>query len=144
MINGLAPHLPSPKPNFRTNRRNRFGTRLLARAMNLAGKRWSARAIKQAGDDGAATILTRSDTELGLEQIVDGLRIGFAAGRLHHLADEPLDRRRLDFNLGNLVRIASYDVVDRLFNGAQVGDLSHAARLDQRARVATPRPDDLE
>ncbi len=36
----------------------------------------------------------RSDAELGLEQIVHRLRVGLAARRLHHLADEPADRAR--------------------------------------------------
>src|SRR5579871_3332876 len=42
------------------------------------------------------------DAELGLQQRVDGFRIGLAAGRLHHLADEPLDRRGLGLGLLHL------------------------------------------
>jgi hypothetical protein len=68
--------------------------------------------------DAAATVLTRSDTELGLEQVVDSLRIGLAAGRLHHLADEPLNCRWLGLGLGDLVRIGGDDVVDHLFDRA--------------------------
>src|ERR1700754_3803110 len=50
----------------------------------------------------------------------------------------------LGFRLRNLVRIGGDDVVDHLFDRAQVRDLLHAARLDQLARVAAFGPDDLE
>jgi len=46
-----------------------------------------------------------SDAELGLEQVVDRLRIGLAAGRLHHLSDEPADQLRLGAGLRDLVGI---------------------------------------
>src|SRR5712664_4843628 len=42
---------------------------------------------------------SRSDAEFGFEQVVDGLRIGLAARRLHHLADEPADQLRLGLGL---------------------------------------------
>src|SRR5439155_1802272 len=87
---------------------------------------------------------TFSDPELRLQEIVHGLRIGLAAGRLHHLTDEPAGELRPGFRLRDLVRIGRYDVVDHLFDRAEIGDLLHAARLDQRARVAAFLPDDLE
>jgi hypothetical protein len=37
------------------------------------------------------------------------LRIGFAAGRLHHLADEPAGQLRLGFRLRHFVRQFSSD-----------------------------------
>ena len=38
-----------------------------------------------------------SKSELALEQFVHGLRVGLAAGGLHHLSDEPADRLRVGF-----------------------------------------------
>jgi hypothetical protein len=58
----------------------------------------------------------RSDADLLLEQIVDRLRIGLAARRLHHLADEPADRFRVRFGVGDLVGVLGDDVVDDLFD----------------------------
>src|SRR5262249_49652675 len=78
----------------------------------------------------------RSEAELALEQVVDRLRIGFAAGRLHHLADEPAERLRLVLHLRSLVGIGRDDVVDDLLDRREVGDLLHAAALHERARVA--------
>jgi hypothetical protein len=37
----------------------------------------------------SASIKLRSDAELVFQERVDRLRVGLAAGRLHHLADEP-------------------------------------------------------
>src|SRR5947209_17768194 len=96
------------------------------------------------GDDTAATDLIRSDAELGFEQIVDRLRISLAAGRLHDLADEPADELWLGFRLLDLVRVGGDDVIDDLFDRAEVSDLPHAARLDQRAGIAALLPDNLE
>src|SRR6266567_4260739 len=48
----------------------------------------------------AASPSRRSEPELVLEQVVDGLRIGLAARRLHHLADEPAGQLRLRLHLG--------------------------------------------
>src|SRR3954466_10259049 len=87
---------------------------------------------------------TLSDAELRLQQIVDGLRIGLAAGLLHHLADEPAGELRLGFRLRDLVRIGGDDVVDDLLDRAQVRNLLHAAAFDQLAWVTALRPDDLE
>src|SRR4030095_7130786 len=55
------------------------------------------------------------DAELRFQEIVDGLRVGLAAGLLHHLADEPAGELRLGFRLRDLVRIGRNDVVDDLF-----------------------------
>src|SRR4051812_39199540 len=85
-----------------------------------------------------------SETELGFQEIVDGLRVRLAAGRLHHLADEPAERLRLRPGLRHLVRIGCDDLVDRLLDRREVGDLLHAARLDDGAGIAALLPDDLE
>jgi len=98
---------------------HRFGPRFSEQAIDFAAMddRRASRAITRSGDDDTtATILTRSDAELGLEQVVDGLRIGLAARRLHDLADEPADELRLGFRLGYLVRIGGDDVVHHLFD----------------------------
>jgi hypothetical protein len=71
---------------------------------------------------GAAEPL-RSDAELGLEEIVDRLRVGFAAGRFHHLADEPADRFRVHPGVGDLVRVLGEDVGDELFEFPRVAYL---------------------
>ena len=59
---------------------------------------------------------SRSETELLLEQVIDGLRVGLAARRLHHLADEPADRLRVGFGVGDLVGVSTDDVVDDLLD----------------------------
>jgi hypothetical protein len=99
---------------------HRFGSRFSEQAIDFAAMddRRASRAITRSDDDTTATILTRSDAELGLEQVVDGLRIGLAAGRLHDLADEPADELRLGFRLRYLVRIGGNDVVHHLFDRA--------------------------
>src|SRR6266550_1178229 len=105
----------SPRTVFWANRARRFGSRgFLARRRNAAR---GARS-RQFGDAAIGRRrlppprARRSDAELGLEQVVDGLRIGLAARRLHHLADEPADHLRLGFRLRDLVGIAGDDVVD--------------------------------
>jgi hypothetical protein len=65
----------------------------------------------------------RSDAELGLEEIVDRLRVGLAAGRFHHLADEPADRFRVRLRVGDLVRVLGKDVGDELFEFPRVAYL---------------------
>src|SRR3984885_4191161 len=47
------------------------------------------RAKRSRARDGGSDTPRRSDADLLLEQIVDRLRVGLAARRLHHLADEP-------------------------------------------------------
>jgi hypothetical protein len=66
---------------------------------------------------------TCSDAEFLLEQRVDRLRIGFATGRLHDLADEPTDHGRLCLHLFDLVWIAGDDLVHGALDRAGVGDL---------------------
>src|SRR5262245_44145450 len=85
-----------------------------------------------------------SETELRFQEIVDGLRVRLAAGRLHHLADEPAERLRLRLGLRHLVRIGRDDLVDHLFDRREVGDLLHAARFDDGAGLTALLPDDLE
>ena len=65
----------------------------------------------------------RSNTETRLEEIVDRLRIGFAAGSFHHLADEPADRFRVALGVADFVRILRDNVVDELFQRRNIGDL---------------------
>ena len=48
------------------------------------------------------------------------------------------------FACATLSGLAAMIVVDHLLDRAGVGDLLHAARLDDRARVAAFLPDDLE
>ena len=50
----------------------------------------------------------------------------------------------LAFASRDLVGIVGDDLVDHLLDRADVGDLLHAALLDDRARVAALAPDDLE
>ena len=50
----------------------------------------------------------------------------------------------LAFACSHLVGIGGDDRVDRLLDGAGVGDLLHAALLDDLGRVAALGPDDLE
>jgi hypothetical protein len=57
-----------------------------------------------------------SDAEFGFEQVVDRLRVSLAAGRLHHLADEPAHQLRPGAGLRDLVGIGGDDVVDDLFD----------------------------
>ena len=68
-----------------------------------------------------------SDAELALQQFVDGLRIGLAAGRLHDLAHEPADERRLGLGLLRLVEIGSDDGVKAWLNGKVV----HSNNVDR-------------
>jgi hypothetical protein len=65
----------------------------------------------------------RSDVELCLEYLVDGLRVRLAPGRLHHLAYEPSDHCGLRFRLSRLVGIAGNDIIDELFDRGCVGHL---------------------
>src|ERR1700735_4345006 len=72
----------------------------------------------------------RSDADLLLEQVVDGLRVGLAARRLHPLADDPADRFRVRFGVGDLVGVLSDDVVDDLFERGEVGHLLETTLFD--------------
>jgi hypothetical protein len=44
------------------------------------------------------------DAELCLDQVLHCLRVGLAAGCLHHLADEPAGKCGLGLGLGDLIR----------------------------------------
>ena len=57
--------------------------------------------------------------------------------------NQPIELR-LGFRLRDFLGIGGDDVVDHLFNRAEISDLLHPSRLDQRARIATFLPDDLE
>ena len=60
------------------------------------------------------------------------------------LTDEPADGFRICFRVGDLVGILGDDVIDRRLDGAEIGDLFHAALRDDGARIAALRPDDFE
>ena len=74
--------------------------------------------------------LSGSDTQLRFQDVVDGLGVGFAAGGFHDLADEPPEGLRLVLHLGDLFGVGGDDLVHDLFDGAGVGDLFEAVRLD--------------
>jgi len=85
-----------------------------------------------------------SGADLLLEQVVDGLWVGLAARRLHHLADKPADRLRILFRILKLVGILTDNAVDQCLDRRNIGDLLQSAPFDDRARIATLVPDDLE
>src|SRR5215207_2306456 len=66
-----------------------------------------------------------------LQELVDDLGVGLAAGRLHHLADEPAEQRGLGLVGRELPRIGVDHRLDGGLDGAGVGDLLQAAFLDQ-------------
>src|SRR5690606_13449906 len=104
----------------------------------------NARIAGRSRADAVRTNMALLDAEPRLDQVVDGLRVGLAARRLHHLADEPARQRRLLAGLRGLVRIGGDDLVHRFLDSAGVGHLLQPARLDERARIAALVPDDLE
>src|SRR5262245_40776757 len=84
------------------------------------------------------------ESELRLEQLIHRLRVRLATGRTHHLADEPSDHRGLRSRLFRLVGILGDDLVDDLLDCANISDLPEAALLDERARISTLAPKNLE
>src|SRR6185437_5517 len=84
------------------------------------------------------------DAELRLQEVVDRLRVGLAAGGFHYLADEPAECLRLRLGLGDLVGIGGDDLVHHLLDRRQIRNLLHAACLDEFERVPALPPDDLE
>jgi len=54
----------------------------------------------------------RSDPDLLLQEIVDGLRVGLAARCLHDLADEPTERFWVRLSIGDLLRMPSKNAVN--------------------------------
>jgi hypothetical protein len=114
----LGPQQRSPRTVFLRIAEHRFATSA-RRSDGERGARWAVETIQLRHDRAAKALdASRSDAELGLQQVVDRLRIGLAARRLHHLAHEPADQLRLGFRLRDLVRIAGDDVVDHLFDRA--------------------------
>ncbi len=95
----------------------------LCRVKPMAGFAWRAIPPTTSGARSTARRACRSDVELCLEDLVDGLRVRLAPGGLHHLAYEPSDHRGLRFRLSNLVGIAGNDIIDELFNRGCVGQL---------------------
>ncbi len=97
-LTGFAPHRRSPKPDFCANRASPIRQPHASCARDastfMVNDRCTRAASAVASERIAVPVARRrdSDAELGLQQIVHGLRIGLAAGRLHHLADEPADQ----------------------------------------------------
>src|SRR5262245_20845580 len=108
--------------NHRPSIRNTRITSRASHAISLRSK-WM-RSWRRGGEERLHAQLS-SETELGFQEIVDGLRVRLAAGRLHHLSDEPAERLRLRFRLLHLVRIGRDDLVDHLFDRREVSDLLH-------------------
>jgi hypothetical protein len=114
----LTGHQRSPRTVFLRIAEHRFATSA-RRSDGKRGARWAVETVQRRHDRATKALdASRSDAELGLQQVVDRLRIGLAARRLHHLANEPADQLRLGFRLRDLVRIAGDDVVDHLFDRA--------------------------
>jgi hypothetical protein len=76
--------------------------------------------------------------------LVDRLGVGLAARGLHHLAHEPARELGVLFGLFDLCGVGGDDLVHGGLDGAGVGDLFQAARLDDLRRVAALGVDDLE
>ena len=76
------------------------------------------------------------NAELVLQRLVDGLRVRFAPGLLHHLTDEPADHLRFPCDIGRLVRIGSDHLVDHGFYRTGIAHLLKAALLDDLRRIA--------
>src|SRR5271166_2442186 len=74
--------------------------------------------------------LDRLNAEPRFQGVVHRLRIGFAAGLLHHLSDEPAEHRWLRLRLRNLIRISVDDGVDRGGDGVGIGDLLQSELLN--------------
>src|SRR5690606_27722347 len=66
----------------------------------------------------SASAIVLLQPELGLEDVIDSLRIGLAAGLLHDLADEPTQKAGLGFDRRDLPRVAGNDLIDDLFDSA--------------------------
>src|ERR1044071_1866760 len=89
--------------------------------------------------------LMTSAGQLLLQQVVELRGICLAAGGLHDLADEEAEQLVLARAvIGELARILRHDLVDGLLDGAGVGDLLEALRLDDGVRVLALGPHGLE
>src|SRR5690554_4825080 len=82
--------------------------------------------------------------ELRLENLVDRLRIGLAAGLLHHLPDKPSQQPWLGLDRFHLSRIAGDDLINDLLDRPGIRNLFHATSFDDFRWIAAFRPDDLE
>src|SRR3954452_900539 len=147
MVKALKSRRRAPKRTFRTNRDHRFGCALTGATVRFwiatADRYVHARFDRNITNVASVPLRDDSDAELRLQQIVHGLRIGLAAGLLHHLADEPAGELRLRLRRRDLVRIGRDNVVDDLLDRAEIRDLLQAAHFDQLAGVASLGPDDL-
>src|SRR5688572_32655311 len=90
-------------------------------------------------------LFTASARELLLEQLVQLRGVRLAAGGLHDLADEDAEQLVLARTVvGELAGILRHHLVDGLLDGAGVGDLLEALRLDDRIRLLALSPHRLE
>src|SRR5438132_3372650 len=109
MVTALASRRRSPKPVLRTNRDRPIRVRVFVRMVNFGSQRTiDARSHASCAASSTARVVPLRDAldaELRLQEIIHSLRIGLAAGLLHHLADEPAGELRLGFRLRDLVRI---------------------------------------
>src|SRR5712691_12603482 len=78
---------------------------------------------------------TVTSAERLLQKLVDDLGIGLAAGRLHHLADEPAEQSGLGLVGRDLAGVGIDHGLDGGLDGAGVGDLLQPALLDPRRRI---------
>src|SRR5690606_21984407 len=79
------------------------------------------------------------------KNLVDLLRVGLAAGRLHHLPDEEPDHLSLAVAvLLHLLGIGAHHIVDERFDRRAIGDLHEAAALDDLLDLAALAPQGLE
>jgi hypothetical protein len=118
-----GPRLRARAAESGSNRPNRLGvirarhrTRDGGRGTKSRRRRSTSGKISQRFVPALSVRLRSSEAELGLEQIVHRFRIGLAAGRLHHLTDEPTRERRLCLHLLHLVRVVREDLVDHSFD----------------------------
>src|SRR5690606_29209624 len=85
-----------------------------------------------------------SNPELLFQQLVHSSRIGFAAGGLHDLANEPAEHGGLGLDLLDFIRVCGQDLVDNLFDGSEIGNLLEPALFDNLGRITAFRPNDVE
>src|SRR6185312_237751 len=93
------------------------------------------------------TAATRSSLgiELCPQPLIDKLRIGLAAGRLHHLTDKEAEELRLaGLILADLVGVGGEDLVDLDVDRAGVAGLREPALLDDGAGALPGLEHDLE
>src|SRR3990167_8333377 len=84
------------------------------------------------------------DPELFLQDRIDRRRIGLAAGRFHHLSDEPAEGLGLFLDFARLIGVRGDNRVDRGLDRTCVRDLFEALFLDDFLRIAPRLEHDRE